>query len=620
MQQLSSLGFSSVLVLLVPALPSEGVPLPARPKTNRVVRVGLVALLALGFVVAPAAAQDGAAVAADSARAAGACPQGRVTRIDVANGSVIPAAEPGAPLARRALGLVNRLHVRTRASVIRGALLFAEGDCYDPFLVSESGNLLERYDFIAHARIVTEGDSLSGRRVLVETQDEWTTRLDVGATYDAGINLENLNFVEDNLLGRGLIAHAQYRHRRELDQTLFGVRHPNAFRWTGIAAYGGRTAEGTWFYEAINHPFVGRVGRFSGLETWTSTTSLFAWATDGADPWAHVTTAVREDHGALSAATRFGSPRGLWVVGTLLTRDVYRPRAPEISVSGFDERVPPPGPLPAGIARQSVASAATRAALELGFSRSHDARYQGLDGVRDVQTVSIGWSAALVVGKSLPLLAPADIGSTHDASARFGVGGTAELGPLLLLAGESAEVRRADGAWRDLVADANVVGYLKGRALPGQTLFLRGSVAGGWWTDVPFQLTLGGRDGVRSLTDDALPGGRQLLLTAEDRIRFGWIPAGAADLGATVFTDWGRVWAGDAPYGVNSGWRGAVGLGLRLGFPTGSRNAWRPDIVFPVGPGAHGGPVFRVTMELNRLRGGFSTPDADRSRRFTLGP
>jgi hypothetical protein len=125
---------------------------------------------------------------------------------------------------------------------------------------------------------------------------------------------------------------------------------------------------------------------------------------------------------------------------------------------------------------------------------------------------------------------------------------------------------------------------------------------------------------VRSLVDDALPGGRQLLLVAEDRLRLGWIPASAFDLGATVFTDWGRVWAGDAPYGTSSGWRGAAGLGLRLAFPSGSRNVWRPDLVFPVGPGARGGPIFRVTMELNRFRGGFTTPDADRSRRFHFGP
>jgi hypothetical protein len=303
----------------------------------------------------------------------------------------------------------------------------------------------------------------------------------------------------------------------------------------------------------------------------------------------------------------------------MLTRDVYRPRPVEVAVAGFEDGVPPPAPLPAAVARQSQPSAATRVGLQLGVQRSHHVRVRGIDAVRDDQTVAVGFSAGVTLGSSLPVLAPRGMTAVRDVYGRVGAGFTAALGPLLVQAGNTVEARRAGAAWHDVIEGANVVAYLPGR-LPGQTLFVRGSFAGAWRTTIPFQITLGGREGVRSLSDDAFPGGRQLLFTAEDRIRFGWIPAHAFDLGATLFTDWGRVWAGDVPYGTGSGWRGAAGFGLRLAFPTGSRNVWRPDLVFPVGPGAHGGPTFRVTMELNRLRGGFSTPDADRSRRFTLGP
>ena len=36
----------------------------------------------------------------------------------------------------------NKIHINTNESYIRGDLLFEEGDCYDPFLIEESGRKL----------------------------------------------------------------------------------------------------------------------------------------------------------------------------------------------------------------------------------------------------------------------------------------------------------------------------------------------------------------------------------------------------------------------------------------------------------------------------------------------
>ena len=108
-----------------------------------------------------------------------------------------------------------------------------------------------------------------------------------------------------------------------------------------------------------------------------------------------------------------------------------------------------------------------------------------------------------------------------------------------------------------------------------------------------------------------------LRFVAENRIVFPW-PTDTADLGMTFFGDLGRVWAGEAPYGVNSGWQAAVGVGLRIGLPNGTRNVWRTDLAFPIN-GAGKGPVFRVNLELNRLRSGFMTPEVVRSHRFNVG-
>jgi hypothetical protein len=240
----------------------------------------------------------------------------------------------------------------------------------------------------------------------------------------------------------------------------------------------------------------------------------------------------------------------------------------------------------------------------------------GLDAVRDVQSVANGYLVALALGRSLGW----PLGKGSDASGAFVHVDAAiakPVGPSYLRAGLYLEAAHGLQEWSDLLAGAEVVAYARAHWLPSQTLFFRASGGGGWRTTVPFQLTLGGRDGVRSLQEDEWPGGRRLVLTAEDRIRLDWPDWQAADVGLTVMGDLGRTWAGDAPFGVASGWQGGVGFGLRVGVPRGTRFIWRPDVVFPVGRPSS--PVFRVTLEVNSLRNGFATEKLLRSMRFNRG-
>jgi hypothetical protein len=80
-----------------------------------------------------------------------------------------------------------------------------------------------------------------------------------------------------------------------------------------------------------------------------------------------------------------------------------------------------------------------------------------------------------------------------------------------------------------------------------------------------------------------------------------------------VFVDAGRIWAGDAPFGVDSRWLANVGIGIRGAFPPGSHNAFRidvaaplqgrvgfSDLVFSVGTGQAIGRTARWDWEMNR--------------------
>src|SRR5207253_8067507 len=103
-------------------------------------------------------------------------------------------------------------------------------------------------------------------------------------------------------LGRGLVAEAGRQQRLEQRSGYFGLSAPSVFRRTNLGIRAGRTPDGAFVSEGVVHPFAGDVGRFSASETWSSSTSLFSYATDGAAAWAHVLAPVHEDHLTLSAA------------------------------------------------------------------------------------------------------------------------------------------------------------------------------------------------------------------------------------------------------------------------------------------------------------------------------
>jgi hypothetical protein len=328
---------------------------------------------------------------------------------------------------------------------------------------------------------------------------------------------------------------------------------------------------------------------------------------------------VRREQIELSGAYRFGEAGKSVILGTSLTWDEVRfPRGPEIIFDDFDVRDTLPGPNPSELDRQLRPSAATRLSLHLGTRRFRYVEYTGLDDLRHTDLVGLGFFAGATVGKSVGLLQHNGAPGAEDVYTRGHLSFTVPIGLSLLTVGSTVEARHVEQGWRDILFDADLAAHGRVAGLPSHTVFFRVASAGGWETTLPYQLSLGGREGIRSLAEDRYPGGRMLRFVLEDRVALPW-PSDTADLGLTVFSDLGRVWPGDAPYGVDSGWQAAVGFGLRIGLPRGTRHIYRTDIAFPVG-GTGGSPIFRVTFEFNQLRSGFFNQDVRRSRRFMVGP
>jgi hypothetical protein len=603
-----------------PVLRGRGVP-NALPASRRVLSWLGAAACAIVSVV-PASAQVSAQTLGDSLPGPGSdaearCEAGVISSVEVDSRSIFdPESTSIAPLAWT-YNLLNLLHVNTSEAFIRNELLFEEGDCFDPFLLAESYRLLDGHGFMYVEEITEEPDGSGGYRVLVATRDEWSTKVDIGPTYDDGLNLERLQVTEENFLGQGVFGEYTYYARRETKTQSFGVRTPRFFGRSDAGLAVGSARPGRFFEQYYRYPFVGEAGRVAVRQGYDHGTDYFAYSTDVQAT--QVLVPLRREFVELSGAYRFGRPGSSYILGGSLTRDVIQFRTgPEITYGDYDVTEPLPGPVPANMQRQLRPFSATRASLHLGMRRIRFANYTGLDDLRHTALVGLGIFAGVTVGHAIPLFEADRAPAEDDYYARGHISMTQPLGRSLIHLGGTLEARHISEGWKDVLGDLDLAFFGRTAALDGHTFFFRASTAAGWETTMPYQLNLGGREGIRSLEEDSYPGGRMLRFVLEDRIVFPW-PDDTADLGMTLFSDVGRIWPGDAPYGVDSDWQAAVGFGLRIGLPRNTRHIWRADIAFPVGPSS-GSPIFRVTAELNRLRSGFYTPDVLRSRRFTIGP
>jgi len=221
-------------------------------------------------------------------------------------------------------------------------------------------------------------------------------------------------------------------------------------------------------------------------------------------------------------------------------------------------------------------------------------------------------------------LAPSLPGISHDKDmfSTVSLYSGLALGDAVVTTRFRADARRdfdapiTSSQWQDVYAEGEVLSYWHSTFFPRHTLVMRATGAGGWNTTTPFQLTLGGDRGLRGYNPERLPGGRRAVFTLEDRFYFGWPFKEVFDLGSSTFVDVARIWPGDAPYGVDSGWRASVGLGLRASFPAGSRVTYRADIAFPAAAGVRLNDV-RFILSVGEILGlstSFGDPQLFRSR------
>ncbi len=562
------------------------------------------------------------------------CAQGPISDVFVDNHSIWdPDQLEGLGIFGGVYRIANALHVKTREGFIRRELLFREGDCFDPLLIEESGRILRGYGFFSRADVFAVDTPDGSKQVVVDTQDEWTTKVNVGVSFDDGVDIESLSITEENLAGEGILGSAFLRQRKERRDVGGEIQLPRLLgSRTDVGLSAGRTRVGSFLDETMAYPFVGEVGRFAFRQVYGKRDDLFPYSTGGElGESTHLLLPLQDERFELSFAGRLGRPGNLTLLGMGVSRE-------EVEYAGFPDGLelargndfanaePAQSDIGERIVDQVASRAATRVNVFVGQRNLRFRRASGLDNLNGVQDIQLGTELGLTLGRGVDGLSGG--GSRgDDLFSRLRVFAGHDPGSSYVFLRASIEGRQvlsgpaAQQGWHDVLGEADVLAYLRSRRMPGHTFVVRIAGAGGWSTTVPFQLTLGGREALRGLRDEDFPGARRVLATIEDRIFLRWPVPDVMDLGLTIFAESGRVWAGAVPFGTDSRWKGTVGIGLRVGFPEGTRGVARFDVAVPLGLENTRSPIFRVTLhEPLGLLYGFVHPQVARSRRNDIGP
>lgn len=549
------------------------------------------------------------------------CPDGRISLLFIDNHAVFDPSSPDLdPRFAWAYRTVNRLHVPTRESVIRREILFREGDCYSPELLLDSERILRSTSFIADADIYGIRQPDGTYHVIVDTEDEWSTRIEPEMDSRGG-GLSGVSLREENLLGTGQRVSAFLG--RDFEERVYGASYstPQLLGSKLDAELSaGRTASGYAFEESLAYPFRGEAGRWAFRQRFEHADRYFDYRVGSEEGRVRVLLPERRRSLDVGGVFRLGRRGNLTLLGMALTGEwIEYPGDARLMTRRTMGIADPRLTAPLGAALDSVAS--VRAVFLAGQRNVYFVRRRGLDAVRGQEDVRLGVEVEMGIGRSLESFSTDD-----DLSLDFGVFLAGELpggvvsGTRVLVEGKrDYEAPVGSSEWSNVFGQVNAWAYWRPSPDSRHTLLAALNGVGGWRVTVPFQTTLGAWSGLRGYPRHAFTGHRRAVLTLEDRVYLGWPLPQLFDLGGAAFLDVGRSWQGGDVYGTDSPFHVSVGAGLRAAFPPGSRRTYRLDVALPARSGAGVGDVM-VTFAVGQAVGRDRRDDAQvrRSSRRSL--
>jgi hypothetical protein len=469
----------------------------------------------------------------------------------------------------RALGLH---HETTDEDLIRRFVSLDPGLPCTEFRRSESERILRVQPFLADASVTTtrHGDSV---RVRVQTVDEVPVVVSGRAS---GAELRALNIGTMNFLGNGLHVEGRWEQYRERRQGFGGkIAHPQLFgRPYAIVAEGMRRTLGEHYSLTAAHPFYTDLQRIA-WHTGISVAKDFVGLRRQDDR--ELVQPVDRSMWNVGGVLRLGPPRRLVLVGGMLLGERVVPRHQFSFVDSTTGLLVATADT-AGVRRYDTYDAVHVAGV-LGIRALTFSRMRGLDALDAEQDVGTG----LQVGGALGTQPWVHDSPLRDAFASADIYAGTRTRRNFMAARLEAESRvdLERQEWEHIIASGRAAWYFQPR--PRWTSELSLEAAGGWRTILPFQLELGERrGGLRGYERSREPGAQRALLRLEQRLDLGRYQRTRAAYGVGVFTEAGRVWAGDVPFGMTTPVRTSVGLALLGAIPARSQRTLRAEIAVPL--------------------------------------
>jgi len=458
--------------------------------------------------------------------------------------------------------LADKLHVKTRRSVIRHQLLFRSGQPYSRHVMEESARILraDRYFYDATIEPVRYHDGKVD--VLVITRDVWT--LDPGLNFgrSGGTNSTGISLQELNILGTG--SAVGIGHKSAVDRSESSVSYANehAFgTWTSVNLNYAELSDGSMRQVIINSPFYSLdTHHAGGVVAQSIDQSEHLYDRGQVIDQFHDHSVYAQAYAGWSAGLDHGWVRR-WSAG--VTYDERR-FSPDTTWSGLtvlpqDRRFAYPW-------------------IRFDLVQDRYVTLENRDQIGRTEDFSLGTYVTAQLG-----WADSAFGSSRSAALFMlaaGRGAMPTVNTTLLMTSVFTG-RVEDGTLRNGVLDAAIRYYVE--QSKNLLFFTSVHAANGWRLDLENQILLGGDNGLRGYPLRYQDGTGRALFSIEERYFTDWYPFRLFRVGAAVFADAGQTW-GNAPLAQPGlGMLEDAGFGLRLGNArSGFGNVFHLDIAFPL--------------------------------------
>ncbi len=458
--------------------------------------------------------------------------------------------------------LADKLHVKTRRSVIRHQLLFRSGDPYSRHAIEESARILRSDSYFYDAAIEPVRYHDGKVDVLVTTRDVWT--LDPGVSFgrSGGSNNSSVSLQELNFLGTGSAIGVGHKSGIDRDESNISFANNHAFgTWTTVNLSYSELSDGAMRKAIVNSPFYSLDTRYAG--------GLVAQSNDQLDRLYDRGDVIDRFHDHAVFAQAYGG----WSAGL---KDGWVQRW-SAGVT-YDERLFTPDPTWTGPTALPQDRKFVYPWIRFDLVQDRYVKLENRDQIGRTEDFYLGTYATARLG-----WADSALGSSRSAllfMLAAGRGATPSANQTILMTSVFTG-RVENGTLRNGVLDAAIRYYVQ--QSKNWLFFSTLHAANGWRLDVENQLLLGGDNGLRGYPLRYQDGSGRALFSVEERYFTDWYPFRLFRVGAAVFADTGRTW-GRAPLASPGlGYLEDVGFGLRFGNArSGFGNVVHVDVAFPL--------------------------------------